>query len=254
MSLSGALRVNPLCYLSNVKQSTKQGLVILNQEIVACQACPRLARYIREVAVIKRRAYRDEDYWGKPVPSFGDPAARVLIVGLAPGAHGANRTGRPFTGDRSGDYLYRALHRAGFASQAESRSADDGLTLRDVRITSAAHCAPPNNKPEPAELRQCRSFLDRELALLPRLQVVVVLGKIAFDAWKAVMRDQGKDVRAWQFGHAVTLPGTPTVVCSYHPSQQNTSTGRLTEAMLDDVFSRVRGIIQSAPDPAAPHP
>ena len=228
--------------------------MILNQEIVACQACPRLARYIREVAIIKRRAYRDEDYWGKPVPSFGDPAARVLIVGLAPGAHGANRTGRPFTGDRSGDYLYRALHRAGFANQAESRSADDGLTLRDVRITSAAHCAPPDNKPEPAELRQCRSFLDRELALLPRLQVVVVLGKIAFDAWKAVMRDQGKDVRAWQFGHAVTLPGTPFVVCSYHPSQQNTSTGRLTEAMLDDVFLRVRGIIQSAPDPAGLHP
>ena len=234
-----------------MKQNADRGLAVLNREIVSCRACPRLDRYIREVAVTKRRAYQDQPYWGQPVPSFGDPAARVLVVGLAPGAHGANRTGRPFTGDRSGDYLYRALHRAGFASQAESRSADDGLTLRDVWITSAAHCAPPDNKPLPEELRQCRSFLDRELALLPRLQVVLVLGKIAFEAWKNVMRGHGRDVSKWQFGHGAILVGTPALVCSYHPSQQNTSTGRLTEAMLDDVFSRVRAIIRSAPDPAA---
>ena len=234
-----------------MKLNANRGLAVLNGEIVACRACPRLDRYIREVAVTKRRAYLDQSYWGRPVPSFGDPAARVLVVGLAPGAHGANRTGRPFTGDRSGDYLYRALHRAGFASQAESRSADDGLTLRDVWITSAAHCAPPDNKPLPEELRQCRPFLDRELALLPRLQVAVVLGKIAFEAWKQVMRGHGQDVSKWQFGHGAILNGTPALVCSYHPSQQNTSTGRLTEAMLDDVFSRVRAIIRSAPDPAA---
>ena len=237
-----------------MKLNADRGLAVLNSEIMACRACPRLASYIGEVAVTKRRAYLDQPYWGRPVPSFGDPEARVLVVGLAPGAHGANRTGRPFTGDRSGDYLYRALHRAGFASQAESRSADDGLTLRDVWMTSAAHCAPPDNKPLPEELRQCRPFLDRELALLPRLQVVVVLGKIAFEAWKRVMRGGGHDVSKWQFGHGAIRAGTPALVCSYHPSQQNTSTGRLTEAMLDDVFSSVRAIIRSAPDPAARHP
>ena len=229
-------------------------LAILNREIIACQACPRLARHTREVAAIKRRAYRDEEYWGKPVPSFGDPRARLLIVGLAPGAHGANRTGRPFTGDRSGEYLYRALHRAGFANQAESRSVDDGLELHDAWITSAAHCAPPDNKPTLAELRRCRGFLDREPALLPRLKVVVALGKIAFDAWRAVLRARGDETRGWRFGHNVVHPAQPVVVCSYHPSQQNTATGRLTDAMLDDVFQRAREIIRSAPDPVESRP
>ena len=194
----------------------------------------------------------DWEYWGKPVPSFGDPKARILIVGLAPGAHGANRTGRPFTGDRSGDYLFRALHRAGFANQAESRSASDGLELNDVWLASAAHCAPPDNKPTPAELACCRGFLEREPGLLTNLRLVVVLGKIAFDAWRTVMRNRSTDTRGWQFGHDLLYPGDPALLCSYHPSQQNTSTGRLTEQMLDDIFARARDLIRSAPGPAAP--
>lgn len=214
-------------------------LIQLNAEIVACERCPRLIRYCREVAAVKRRAYLAWDYWGKPVPSFGDPSARLLILGLAPGAHGANRTGRMFTGDRSGDFLYRALHRAGFASQPESRSADDGLELRDAWISASAHCAPPDNKPTPEELRTCRRFLDRELVALERLKLVVVLGKIAMDAYAAA-----RGLKGLRFGHNVLHAGlTPPVLCSYHPSQQNTSTGRLTEAMLDEVFARAREIV-----------
>jgi uracil-DNA glycosylase family 4 len=231
-----------------VKSDTHSRFDVINQEIVSCHACPRLARYIREVAVIRRRAYRDQEYWGKPVPSFGDPDARLLIVGLAPGAHGANRTGRPFTGDRSGEYLYRALHRAGFANQAESRSADDGLELHDAWITAAVHCAPPDNKPSMEEITRCSSrFLDREFAAMPQVEVVVVLGKIAFDAWRSILRARGRDTRGWKFGHNVTYPGKPALVCSYHPSQQNTSTGRLTDAMLNDVFAGARKIIRSGP-------
>jgi uracil-DNA glycosylase family 4 len=193
------------------------------------------------VAAVKRRAYLAWDYWGKPVPSFGDPAARLLILGLAPGAHGANRTGRMFTGDRSGDFLYRSLYRAGFASQPEGRTADDGLELRDVWITASAHCAPPDNKPTLEELRTCRRFLDRELVALDRLKLVVVLGKIAMDAYLAA-----RQIRGVRFGHNLLHPDlSPPLLCSYHPSQQNTSTGRLTEAMLDDVFGRAREIIGS---------
>ena len=211
----------------------------LNDDIVACERCPRLIRYCREVAAVKRRAYLAWDYWGKPVPSFGDPSARLLILGLAPAAHGANRTGRMFTGDRSGEFLYRALHRAGFASQPESRARGDGLELRDVWITASAHCAPPDNKPSPEELRTCRRFLDRELVALERLKLVVVLGKIAMDAYLAARK-----IRGIRFGHNILYPTLePPLLCSYHPSQQNTSTGRLTEAMLDDVFRRAREII-----------
>lgn len=219
--------------------SAANPLNLLNEDIVACERCPRLIRHCREVAAIKRRAYLAWDYWGKPVPSFGDPSARLLILGLAPAAHGANRTGRMFTGDRSGDFLYRALHRAGFASQPESRAAGDGLQLRDVWITAAAHCAPPDNKPLPEELRTCRRFLDRELAALEHLKLVVVLGKIAMDAYLAA-----RGIKRVRFGHNVLYPNLePPLLCSYHPSQQNTSTGRLTEAMLDDVFGRAREII-----------
>jgi uracil-DNA glycosylase family 4 len=216
--------------------------------VAACTRCARLIRHCRETAATKRRAFLDWDYWGKPVPSFGDPSARLLIVGLAPAAHGANRTGRMFTGDRSGDFLYRAMYKAGFASQAESRAADDGLELKGVWITAAAHCAPPDNKPSREELVKCSRFLNRELDLLRDLKLVVALGKVAMDAYLAVRRERGDLGRTSgiRFGHNVLCTDLmPGLLCSYHPSQQNTSTGRLTEAMLDDVFSRAREFIRS---------
>jgi uracil-DNA glycosylase len=205
---------------------------------------------------MKRRAFLDWDYWGKPVPSFGDPAARLLILGLAPAAHGANRTGRVFTGDRSGDFLYRALYRAGFASQPESRRLNDGLELRDTWITSAAHCAPPGNRPTPSELRACRPYLERELDALDQLRVVLVLGRIAFETYLSILKDRGMigRISGYGFGHNVFHKLEPVLLCSYHPSQQNTSTGKLTEPMLDEVFSRARQLIQSARAPAVSRP
>ena len=213
----------------------------MQEEVIACRLCPRLNRHCAEVARIKRRAYRDWEYWGKPVPSFGDPDAEVLILGLAPGAHGSNRTGRPFTGDRSGELLYRVLHRAGFASQPESVSREDGLRLTGAYITAAVRCAPPGNKPTPQEIRRCRSFLERELELLPKVRVVVALGKIAFDVYLSILRDRGviRSRSAFVFAHNAAHrigPGQPLLISSYHPSQQNTSTGRLTERMLLEVF------------------
>src|SRR3984957_14613685 len=201
-------------------------LFLLQQEIESCCKCPRLREHCSAVAVIKRRAWSDWEYWGKPVPSFGDPDARLLIVGLAPGAHGANRTGRMFTGDRSGEFLYRALYRAGFASQPESHSRGDGLTLRNAWITAAAHCAPPDNKPTPAELRNCRPYLEREFEIFGRAQVIVALGKIAFDACLATMKHRGKISKTsdFRFGHGILHELEPRLLCSYHPSQQNTST------------------------------
>lgn len=221
---------------------TKSSFEILQNEVVACQKCQRLRVYCSGIAREKRRAYRDWDYWGKPVPSFGDPKARLLILGLAPAAHGANRTGRMFTGDRSGDYLFRALHASEFASQPGSVSLGDGLMLNDAYIAAAAHCAPPGNKPLPDELRACRGYLERELDLLTHLRVVVVLGKLAFDIYLSVLRDRGliKSRSAFHFGHNVAHPVTPLLISSYHPSQQNTSTGRLTDKMLLDVFQRAR--------------
>ena len=218
-------------------------LEILNQEIIACGRCPRLRRHSVEIAQLKRRAYRDQTYWGRPVPSFGDPAARVLILGLAPGAHGSNRTGRMFTGDRSGDILYRVLHKTGFASHPVSVAREDGLTLHDLYITAAAHCAPPGNKPTPAELRNCRPYFERELELLPNLKVVVALGKIAFDIYLDTLKSRGviASRAPFVFGHDLQYriaPGEPVLLSSYHPSQQNTSTGKLTEAMLTSVFRR----------------
>ena len=211
--------------------------------------CPRLRDYTAEIARIKRRAYREWDYWGKPVPSFGDPRARVLILGLAPGAHGSNRTGRMFTGDRSGDILYKVLHRTGFASQPESMHRGDGLTLHGAYITAACHCAPPGNKPAPVEIRNCRPYLERELDLLSSVKVVVALGKIAFDNYLDVLKQRGviASRAAFQFGHDRQFrigEGHPVLVSSYHPSQQNTSTGKLTEKMLADVFRRARRLAE----------
>jgi uracil-DNA glycosylase family 4 len=211
-------------------------LAVLQNKIVACTRCPRLRDHCREVAEVKRRAYLDQEYWGKPVPSFGDPQARVLILGLAPGAHGANRTGRMFTGDKSGEFLFRALYETGFANQPTSISRDDGLTLTGAYISASAHCAPPDNKPAREELLNCRPYLERELKLLKNLRVVVALGKIAFDTYLSLIKER----RA--FGHNVKHDLNPTLIASYHPSQQNTSTGKLTAAMLREVFEQARAL------------
>jgi uracil-DNA glycosylase len=225
-------------------------LNVLVDQIVSCERCPRLRKYCREIAQVKRRAYLDWDYWGKPVPPFGDRGAKLLIIGLAPGAHGANRTGRMFTGDRSGEYLFRALHETGFASQPESASRTDGLTLNDAYITSAVRCAPPDNKPLPAELARCRPYLERELELLRNVRVVVALGKFAFDTYLGILLEQEVIERRslFAFGHGrehQTAPGQPRLICSYHPSQQNTSTGKLNAAMLRAIFERAREIAES---------
>jgi uracil-DNA glycosylase len=220
-------------------------LDILQKEIIGCSLCARLREHSTAIAAVKRRAYRNWEYWGKPVPAFGDPAARLLILGLAPAAHGANRTGRMFTGDRSGDWLYRALYQTGFASQAASLSRDDGLTLEGAYITAAARCAPPDNKPTPEEIRNCRPYLERELDLLRNVKVVVALGKIAFDNYLDVLKARGviRSRAAFAFGHNRRFriaPGQPVLISSYHPSQQNTSTGKLTEEMLLEVFRAAR--------------
>lgn len=213
----------------------------LSDLIVRCRACPRLVAWREEVARVKRRAFRAEPYWGRPVPGFGDPAARVVLVGLAPAAHGANRTGRMFTGDRSGDFLYAALHRAGLASQPASRARGDGLALRGAYVTAACRCAPPENRPAPDELSRCAPFLDAELALLGPA-VLVALGAVAWDAALGALARAGHPIPRPRprFGHAaeLRLPGAPALLGSYHPSQQNTQTGRLTPAMLDAVLAQ----------------
>jgi len=203
---------------------------------VACRACPRLVEWRERVAAEKRAAYRDEEYWGRPIPGFGDPAARVVVLGLAPAAHGANRTGRVFTGDRSGDWLFRAMYRAGLANQPESTSIDDGLVLRDAWVTAAVKCAPPANKPLPDERDACAPFLEREFAALSETRVVVCLGQFGYQAACAHFGVRPRP----RFGHGVEVevPDGPTLICSFHPSQQNTFTKRLTEPMLDAVFHR----------------
>jgi len=213
----------------------------LQDQIVNCQQCPRLREHCETVARVKRRAYRGETYWGRPVPSFGDPQARVVIIGLAPGAHGANRTGRIFTGDRSGDFLYQALHNTGFANQPSSTHAGDGLLLTDAWITCPVHCAPPDNKPLPEEIATCSRYLAEELQLLKRKQVVVVLGRIG---WEAYLTLTGLRKAAHPFGHSAMYPGSPALLCSYHPSQQNTQTGRLTQTMLTAVFQQARAALR----------
>ncbi len=222
----------------------------MTRAVVACEACPRLRAHCESVAREKRRAYRDETYWGKPVPAFGDPAARLVVVGLAPGAHGANRTGRMFTGDSSGDWLYEALHRTGFASLPTSVSRDDGQQLRDCHITAAGRCAPPDNKPLPQELERCRPYLAAELRLLTRARVVLVLGRIAHEGY---LRACG----AWQqwaarerpvFAHGAehVMAGGVVLLASFHPSRQNTQTGRLTRAMWHGVFERARELVDGS--------
>jgi uracil-DNA glycosylase family 4 len=211
-------------------------LARLERDVITCRACPRLVAWRELVAVEKRAAYRDEEYWGRPIPGFGDPEARIVVLGLAPAAHGANRTGRVFTGDRSGDWLFRAMHRAGLANQPESVSATDGLELHDAWVTAAVKCAPPANKPLPDERDACSAFLQRELALLSRTRVVVCLGQFGYQAACAHFGVRPRP----RFGHGVevVIDGGPTLICSFHPSQQNTFTKRLTEPMLDAVFAR----------------
>lgn len=228
---------------ARTEPDTLASLAGLDAAICECRRCPRLVAWREEVAVTKRAAYADQEYWGRPVPGFGSAAPAIWIVGLAPGAHGANRTGRMFTGDRSGDWLYGALHRAGLAAQPTSTARDDGQHLDRVRITAAVHCAPPDNKPSTQERHECAGWLDAELAIVtPSLRAVVALGGVAWTATLAAMRRADWEFARTPFGHGVTVAARPprggdvTVIASYHPSQQNTFTGRLTEAMLDDVF------------------
>jgi len=219
-------------------------LRVLNEEIVACRKCPRLVRYRERIAREKRYAYRDWTYWGKPVPGFGDAHARLLILGLAPAAHGANRTGRMFTGDRSGDFLYAAMHKAGFANQPTSLHRDDGLQVHDAYISATCRCAPPDNKPLPNEIANCRGYFERELEILqPR--AVLLLGKIAWDAFLEILKQRGviASRALYKFAHgaeAEVAPGTPRLFGVYHPSQQNTQTGRVTPAMYASVLRRIR--------------
>ncbi len=220
----------------------------LNRTIAGCRRCPRLVRWREASAKKPPRRYLGMDYWAKPLPGFGDPRARVLIVGLAPAAHGGNRTGRMFTGDRSGDWLYGALHTAGFANQANSDHRDDGLKLRDCYITAAVHCAPPDNKPSLAEFNRCRPYLVEELQLFTSATVVIALGKIAFDAFLAAYQENGGVVPKPRprFGHglSVSLPNGQTLISSYHPSQQNTFTGKLTKPMFENVFALARAALR----------
>lgn len=222
------------------------GLEALRAEIIACRRCERLVAHCQAVAQTKRRMFRAWEYWGKPIPGFGDPNARLLIVGLAPAAHGANRTGRMFTGDRSGDWLYRALYLSGFANQPTSLHAGDGLQLYDAYVTAVVRCAPPDNKPTTGERDACLPYLARELALLPNVQVIVALGQFAFTGVWLLAKAHGATGGCPPFGHGAVhrlAAGFPTVVCSYHPSQQNTQTGRLTEAMFHAVFTTVRRLL-----------
>jgi len=211
-----------------------------NEKIIACTRCPRLVAHCRRVAQEKRRAYRDQQYWARPVPGFGDPQARVLILGLAPGAHGSNRTGRMFTGDGSGNFLYPVLHQAGFASRPDATDRNDGLRLHGAYITAAARCAPPENKPLPVELARCAPFLEREVAGLKDVRVVVALGKVAFDAYLGLLQRAGvlPNRRGLRFAHGARyrLPDGKTLLASYHPSQQNTNTGKLTRKMFLTIF------------------
>jgi uracil-DNA glycosylase family 4 len=226
-------------------------LAAIEARVVACERCPDLRAYCARVAREKKRAYRDQTYWGRPVPAFGDPHARVLLVGLAPGAHGSNRTGRMFTGDASGVWLYRALHRAGFASQAEQRDRFDGMVLHDVLISAALRCAPPGNAPTPAQRRNCFPYLVEEIGMLGRLRVVIGLGAIGTRAAEDALAAAGYErARRHAFAHGAesTLSGGTgevTLLSSYHPSRQNTNTGVLTESMLDAIFARTRTIVRS---------
>lgn len=232
--------------MTTTTQKLPRWLTILNREVIACTKCPRLVVYRELIAREKRRAYRDHDYWGKPVPGFGDPEARVLVLGLAPGAHGSNRTGRPFTGDASGNFMYPVLYEVGFANQPTATSRHDGLQLKDLYITAAARCAPPDNKPLPSELANCAPYLEREIAGLKNVKVVVALGKIGFDAYLNYLRHNGqlKSRAGYLFAHGADykFPDGKTLLASYHPSNQNTQTGKLTREMFLKIFKRARQI------------
>ena len=221
-------------------------LTVLNHEVVACTRCPRLVAYRENIAREKKRAYRDWEYWGKPVPGFGDPQARVLIMGLAPGAHGSNRTGRPFTGDSSGKFMYPVLYEVGFASQPNADSRDDGMKLTNLYITAAVRCAPPDNKPLPEELAECSHFLDRELAGLKDVKVVVALGKIGFEAYLNYLKRRGlvgsKKAYVFKHGASYRMPDGNVLLASYHPSNQNTQTGKLTRKMFVEIFQEAARI------------
>ena len=228
---------------------SQRQLATLQQRVVRCKRCPRLVVYREKVAREKRRMFREWEYWGRPVPSFGDPDAKLVIVGLAPAAHGANRTGRMFTGDRSGDFLFRSLFEAGFATQAESRDREDGLKLRRCYITAALRCAPPGNKPLPEELRNCQSYFEEELRLLRRVRAVLALGRIAFDRYLNVLGEQvdlpPRSSMPFAHGASYSMPeGTPRLFASYHPSQQNTQTGKLTPAMMRKVLKDIDAYLQ----------
>ena len=239
-----------LCYNRLVPEASPNWLVVLNRDVVACGRCPRLVEHREKVAREKRRAYLAWDYWGKPVCGFGDPEARVLILGLAPGAHGSNRTGRPFTGDSSGNFMYPVLHRTGFANQPNATHVGDGLRLIDAYITAAVRCAPPQNKPTPSEIANCSSFLDRELNGLKNVRVVVALGRIGFDAYLNYLKRRGllKNKAAYQFGHGVVhkLPDGRILLASYHPSNQNTNTGKLTEKMFTQIFQKASKLVETS--------
>jgi uracil-DNA glycosylase family 4 len=228
-------------------------LEVIRREVIRCRRCPRLVRHRERIALVKTRRFESEEYWGKPVPGFGVSRARLLIVGLAPAAHGGNRTGRVFTGDRSGDWLYEALHRYGFATSPHSVSRDDGLRLEDAYISAVARCAPPDNKPTGKETETCRSFLVRELEVLEDVRVVVALGRIAFDgflaAWRELGREWGKPRPKFSHGSERLMAPAVTLLGSYHPSQQNTFTGKLTRSMFHQVFRRARSLLDGGVAP-----
>jgi uracil-DNA glycosylase len=225
-------------------------LVQLNCEVVVCTRCPRLVAYREKIAREKRRAYRDCDYWGKPVPGFGDPNARVLVLGLAPGAHGSNRTGRPFTGDASGKFMYPVLQETGFSNQPNATDREDGLRLKDLYITAAVRCAPPGNKPLPQELANCAPYLEREFEGLRKLKVIVALGRIGFDAYLNSLKGRGlvksKKDYAFRHGARYRMPDGNTLLASYHPSNQNTQTGKLTRAMFVNIFKEAARLADRA--------
>jgi uracil-DNA glycosylase len=226
----------------------EKALRIIAEEVSACRKCPRLTEYREKVAKEKRRAYREWEYWGRGIPGFGDPGAKLFILGLAPAAHGGNRTGRVFTGDRSGDFLFKALYEAGFANQPTSLHREDGLRLKNAYIAAAVRCAPPANKPLPSEIENCRSYLDRELAVL-RPKAMLALGKIAWDAYLDILKNEGKIASraAYKFGHGAEIEiaqDLPRLFGVYHPSQQNTQTGRVTEAMYEQVLKRIRDFVK----------
>ena len=229
-----------------------RSLEAVRRAVIQCERCPRLRSYCKRIAGARKREFRDWTYWGRPVPGFGDPLARLLIVGLAPAAHGGNRTGRVFTGDSSGDWLYEALHRFGFASRPTSIARDDGLRLTDCYVNAAARCAPPDNKPTPRELARCRPYLEAEIRLLRHVRVVVTLGRVAFEAYLKAAgpeKDSGRFGRPrFAHGSLTRLPDGTRLLCSFHPSRRNTNTGLLTRAMWHDVFRRARSLLDDAPE------